>query len=163
MTVADYPYTGRDLGDIYHAAWGNMTVQVVGTSTPRTGGFNVEWSLLRVGSDDEGGTPGSMFVRADRARDSESVGTFGELELPYGPQQLIYWGSLDITDHFDPDDPFPTNDSYIDLQSRVWNEVGVADLQRADSKFFYFRVPHGGVMSMNWSYGKNLDIRRVHA
>ena len=78
------------------------------------------------------------------------------ITVPYGAAYIVYWGLRDWT--------APDSGTFnLAFSSKVWNESTAAELQRAETGWFYFRTTHGGVMSMNWSYGKNADIRRVHA
>ena len=69
---------------------------------------------------------------------------------------FVHWGSGSPTgqDFF--------GDWYLDYSSKVWNEPGVAEIQRAETVGWWCFLSTFEVMSMNWSSAKNFDIRRVH-
>ena len=101
---------------------------------------------------DPGGDPGDVGVRFE----SPEGDSWGDITIPYGAMYFVSWGSGAITEQ----DGF--GDWWLSYSSKVWNEPGVAEVQRAETVGWWFFLSTFEVMSMNWSSAKNFDIRRVH-
>lgn len=68
------------------------------------------------------------------------------IEIPPGAQQFVYWGRRAWSVW--KDNMFG---NYVDFSSKAWNDPDAAELQRADTIFWYWRTVHGaGIVSMNW-------------
>lgn len=82
----------------------------------------------------------------------------GEIVIPKGAQNMVYWGAKDWTE----DDGFG---SFVLVYSaRTWNDPTAAELQRAEYIASYFRSLHKDftLVSMNWrSSDRQAAARRV--
>lgn len=147
--IKDYPYTGSDLSDIYTGA--NRPFQPYFSAGLVAqggigGGINIVWTSVGVGSDHLNVEPGSITAYVEQP--DQITGTpeeVGQIELPWGPWQMIYWGSRDWTT---PMSAFPF-DSYLDFATKTWVETGSSDLERAEELFWYFRTVHGGPIDLS--------------
>ncbi len=100
--------------------------------------FSVFWDDILIDYDPYG-TPGDMTATMEQPHGTQ----VGEIDIPYGAYQLISWGFRDWTIE-------DAGDSYLDFSSKVWNEAGVAELQRAEAVVYFFRVSHLYLVVMNW-------------
>lgn len=80
----------------------------------------------------------------------------GRITIPSGAWHFVYWGSKSFVEN----DAF--GDPNLSFSTKVWSEVGAAELQRAEAPFWWFRSAPGGIISMNWSRALPVDITRVH-
>lgn len=60
----------------------------------------------------------------------------GEIEIPYGAQQIVYWGAKDFTEFVVGDDP------YIEFAHKAWSETGAPAMQRAETLWWVLRSVH---------------------
>lgn len=143
-----YPYgTPNDLR--YSATRSNdRQVPMIGHRDAMTNG------VLRVCFDnitmdyDVGGDAGSTWFLMEHLEGNE----VGRIEIVPGAQHLVFWGKRDWTTY---DAGFPAGHrSLIEFSSKNWNEAGSADLQRADTVFWWLRRGLGGIVSMNWRSGE---------
>lgn len=79
----------------------------------------------------------------------------GEIVIPDGAQQMVYWGKRDWTD-------LNFGIPCLVFSSRIWSAVGAAELQQARLLWYWFRSGRGGIISMNWSQALPVAIQRVH-
>ena len=99
------------------------------------------------------GSPVDMNVRMERPPGTE----IGDQVVPYGTSYWVYWGKRDWTD----DDG--TGDSYFAWSTKVWNDPGAAEIQRAEvGDYYIFWFESGGLVAMNWSSEEQAEIYRIH-
>lgn len=120
------------------------------STTDANPNITITWDDILIEYDPYG-DPGEMTATMEKPNGTQ-VGT---IDIPYGAYQLISWGSKDWTVE-------DSGDGYLDFSSKVWNEAGTAELQRAEALMYFFRAVHGGIISMNWSQALPVDITRVH-
>lgn len=146
-----YPYAD-DLEDAHNA----MALSQVFPSVAMNGAnviaeWRSYWDDIVVAYDPLG-DPGSVSGSMEMPNGTERA----EIEVPYGAWQFVHWKTRDWTE-LDAGAP------NLEFSAKVWNESGAAELQRAESPWWWFRSALAGVVSMNWSSATPVDITRVHA
>lgn len=101
------------------------------------------------------GDPEDMSVRMERPEGT----TVGDMVIPWGCAYWVYWDRRDWTD------PHLTT-WRLEFSERVWNDPAAAEIQRAETIFWYFRSVHftPEIANMNWRSSDRYigQITRVH-
>lgn len=148
-TVKDYPYDD-DVGYAHRLSIQDAMFPSVGMIWTDATAWSTYWDDIKVEVDPYGNPDDVEAAITDAAST-----TLGPITIPYGAQQLVYWGKRDWTT-FD-------GDPLLDFSGWVRNVAGAAQLQRAEALLYWFRASPGGIVSMNWSSAQPADITRVHA
>lgn len=135
--VKDYPYDD-DVGYAHRASVQGAMFPSVGMICTDATQWNTYWDDVKVEYDPYG-NPDDVEVAMTDANGT----TLGPITIPYGAQQLVYWGKRDWTT-LDGSTPV------LDFTSWVRNVAGAAQLQRAEALLYWFRASPSGIVSMNW-------------
>lgn len=144
----NYDYSG-DLDD----AWGEVDVfsfacRIHTGVQPGAGieNLKVSWEDIVVQTNLHDDDLGSVDDATESHYQMERpMGTpVGEIEVPFGAQYLVYWGSRDWTEADEFGDP------YITFAMKAWNPTDAPLMQRAETLFWYWVIKPGGIVSMNW-------------
>jgi hypothetical protein len=150
--IKDYPYSDNFFWAHNSVALGDIFPSMgIGFSDVSTG-WTTLWDDLEI-SYDPLGDPDSMFAAIEQPEDTK----IGEIEVPFGAYQMIYWGRRDWT-------TLDAGTPYLEFSARVWNNTAAGELQRAEAPLWYFRSVHGNftLVVMNWrSSDRQGSARRV--
>lgn len=148
-TVQTYPYSDDPLV----AVQGYLPnyLNVLATIGAPADDIEVAWDDIVVDHTPEG-DPDDIGASVEQPEGNE----VGSITVPYGAAHFVYWGSRNWTDGFG-------GTFNLDFSSKAWSATTAADLQRAETSFFYFRTIHGGIVSMLWTSSTPVDITRIHA
>lgn len=91
-------------------------------------------------SHDPGGTPGDIAVEFL----SPEATSWGEITVPYGACYFVHWGSGSVQEQ----DFF--GDWYLSYSSKVWDEIGAAEIQRAETVQWVMFRSLLNLIPMNW-------------
>lgn len=130
-----YPFSDEVETAIVH---GPFNIILTTSTNNDNSGHSTLWDDFVIGENPYG-DPDDMTAVMEQPHGS-NVGT--QL-VPYGAQQMVYWGTRDWT-ILDGGTPV------LDFSSRVWSASGAAELQRAEAVFYWFRSLHLYLVVMNW-------------
>lgn len=148
-TVQAYPYSDDPL--VASLGYAENHLNVGAEIISPDDDVEVAWDDIIVDCTPEG-DPDDIGASIEQPEGNE----VDSITIPYGAAHFVYWGSRNWTDDFG-------GTFNLDFSSKAWSVTGAADLQRAETSFFYFRTIHGGVVSMLWTSSTPVDITRIHA
>lgn len=151
-TVYSYPY--GDSEAIARLAYGNYSgfgIQIDGGLTDTIPYelhlHHMEWEH------DPYGDPADISVRMETPEGA----SLGDVVVPWGAPYFVYWGLEDFTD-------LSAGDYKLRFSSRAWNDPAAAEIQSAETMYYWFRSVHFNptILSMNWRSSDRMgQSRRV--
>lgn len=135
-TPQTYPYSDDALGATLGYQFNYLNVGAdIGSPDDDV---DVAWDDIVVDHTPEG-DPGDVGASIEQPEGNEVF----SISIPYGAAYLVYWGLRNWTASFG-------GTFNLDFSAKAWSATGAADLQRAETSFFWFRSTRGGLISMNW-------------
>lgn len=146
-----YPYPNHTVA--YAATASNTSVQLRSLHAIFTSVSEIFWDDFKIEYDPYGDTPTDMHAQVEMPEGT----AVGEITVPYGAAYFVYWGYRDWTDV----QPATTN-IRVEYSSKVWNEIGAPEMQRAEETNYWLRAVLFNLVSMNWrSSERNPGTRRM--
>lgn len=116
-----------------------VLLSVVDNIPPMTFPLQIDLNYMQVTHDPQG-DPGDIYAEFL----SPEATSWGQIQVPYGAGYFVYWGSGFVTEQ----DGF--GDWYLDYSSKVWNDEGVAEIQRAETVQWVVFRSDLNIVPMNW-------------
>jgi hypothetical protein len=129
----------------------NLRVQlaVIDNIPVMTFPLQIDLNYMQV-THDPGGDPGDIYAEFL----APEANSWGNIQVPYGACYFVHWGTGSPTGQ----DGF--GDWYLDYSSKVWDDEGVAEIQRAETvQWVMFRSAYW-LIPMNWR-SSDREKRRV--
>jgi hypothetical protein len=133
--VTYYPYNDAQDGWVIDGMMHSLEIRVDAYTDLYYGARRYSFDLVEVSQDLKGSNRTSTYFQMEKPEGTP----VGQIEIPQGAQQIVYWGTQDWTNLNSFDNP------EIEFSMRAWSGTAAPMLQLASTPWWWFRSVHGGL------------------